>query len=107
MTKKNNYDQCKIVISGAELVELKRHGHEIPGCPGLDRRIQKYNGEKPFTLTYEELGWLASVLDAVLNDPKVYRTYHRRAPPVRVGYPTSGTPSFRDLTSSATSTEPR
>jgi len=72
MTKKNNYDQCKIVVSGAELVEFKRHGHEIPECPGLDSRIQKHNGEKPFTLTYEELGWLASVLDAVLNDPKGY-----------------------------------
>ena len=58
MEKKNNYNQCKIVVSGSELVELKRHGHEIPECPGLDIRIQKYSGEKPFTLTYEELGWL-------------------------------------------------
>jgi hypothetical protein len=72
MMKRQERKQYKILISGAELVELKRHAHDLPKCPGLDRRIQKYQGNKPFALTYDELGWLVSVLDAVLADPKGY-----------------------------------
>ncbi len=68
----NNQKQYKILISGDELVELKRHAHEIPECPGLDKRIQKYQGKKPFLFTYHEIGWLVAVLDAVLTDPNGY-----------------------------------
>ena len=70
--RNKNQDQSKILINGAELVELKRHAHEIPECPGLDKRLQKYKGDKPFLFTDEELGWIVSVLNAVLNDPKGY-----------------------------------
>jgi len=69
-TKQNN--QCKILVTGEELVELKRHAHFIPECPGLDKRIQKYQGDKPFRLTFDELGWLVAVLDAVIKDPEGY-----------------------------------
>ena len=62
----------KILISGDELVELKRHAYQIPECPGLDRQIQKYQGNKPFEFTYHELGWLVAVLDAVLNNANGY-----------------------------------
>ena len=61
---------CHIVVEGAELVELKRHAHQIPGCPGLDRRIQRYDGKRPFVISLEELDWLVAVLDAALHDPK-------------------------------------
>lgn len=63
---------CRIVIDGPELVELKRHAHEIPECPGLDRRIQRYAGDKPLALSADELDWLIAVLDAVLHNPKGY-----------------------------------
>ena len=63
---------CRIVIEGAELVELKRHAHEIPECPGLDRRIQRHDGNKPFVISLDELDWLVAVLDAVLHDAKGY-----------------------------------
>lgn len=63
---------CRIVIEGAELVELKRHAHQIPECPGLGRRIQRYDGNKPLAISPEELDWLVAVLDAVLHDPKGY-----------------------------------
>ena len=63
---------CHIVVEGAELVELKRHAHQIPGCPGLDRRIQRYDGKRPFVISLEELDWLVAVLDAALHDPKGY-----------------------------------
>ena len=54
---------CKIRVTGAELDELKRHGHCLPECPGLDHRIQKYSGRKPLRLSVDELGWLMAVLD--------------------------------------------
>ena len=63
---------CRIVIDGAELVELKRHAHQIPECPGLDRRIQRYDGNRPLAISLDELDWLVAVLDAVLHDPKGY-----------------------------------
>jgi hypothetical protein len=70
--RRQKEEQYKILISGDELVELKRHAFEIPECPGLDKRIQKYEGKKPFALTLHELGWLVAVLDAVLSDPNGY-----------------------------------
>ncbi len=63
-------ETCRIVIEGSELVELKRHAHQIPECPGLDRRIQRHDGNKPFAVSEAELDWLVAVLDAVLLDPK-------------------------------------
>ncbi len=72
MSRRQKEQQYKILISGAELVELKRHAHQIPECPGLDKRIQKYEGNSPFALTLHELGWLIAVLDAVINDPNGY-----------------------------------
>ena len=59
-------------IEGEELVELKRHAREIPGCPCLDRRIQRYSGNKPFVMSRDELDWLVAVLDVVRQDPKGY-----------------------------------
>ena len=72
MSPKYKQNDCKISVSGYELAELKRHVYQIPECPGLDKRIQKYKGDKPFNLTHEELGWLVAVLNAVLNDPNGY-----------------------------------
>ena len=63
---------CRLIVEGSELVELKRHAHEIPECPGLDRRIQRYDGSKPFVMSLHELDRLVAVLDAVLHDPKGY-----------------------------------
>lgn len=65
-------ETCRIVIEGPELVELKRHAHQIPECPGLDRRIQRHDGNKPLVISLDELDWLVAVLDAVLHDAKGY-----------------------------------
>lgn len=65
-------ETCRIVIEGPELVELKRHAHEIPDCPGLDRRIQRHDGNKPFAMSLDELDWLVAVLDTVMRDSKGY-----------------------------------
>ena len=63
---------CRLIVEGSELVELKRHAHEIPECPGLERRIQRYDGNQPFVMSLDELDWLVAVLDAVLHDAKGY-----------------------------------
>src|SRR3990172_2079742 len=65
-------DRIKITIKDAELIELKQHAHFIPECPGLEKRIQKYKGDKPFVFTFDELEWVVSVLEAVLTDPQGY-----------------------------------
>ena len=73
MTQRTDAKQeVRLRIEGEELVELKRHAHQIPESPGLDRRIQRYNGDKPFAMSLDELDWLVAVLDAVLQDPKGY-----------------------------------
>jgi len=59
-------------VTGDELVELKRHAHKIPDCPGLDQRIQRYNGKGSLVVSRDELDWLVAVLDATLHDPKGY-----------------------------------
>ena len=69
---------CRIVIDGPELVELKRHAHQIPECPDLDRRIQRYAGNKALEISRDELDWLVAVLDAVLHDPKGYPCVEHR-----------------------------
>jgi hypothetical protein len=69
---KDDPNRCSIVVTGSELVELKRHAHKIPECPGLDRRIQRYYGQGRLKLSRDELDWLVAVLDAVLHNPKGY-----------------------------------
>lgn len=64
--------KCRIFIPEDELVELKRHAHQIPECPGLEERIQRYNPPDPLVVEYHELEWLIAVLDAVLTDPNGY-----------------------------------
>ena len=73
MSKCAAQETCRIVIEGSELAELKRHAHQIPECPGLDRRIHQHDGNKHFAMSLDELDWLVTVLDAVLHDPKCYR----------------------------------
>jgi hypothetical protein len=70
--KRDDPNQCRIAVRGDELVELKRHAHDIPECPGLERRIQRYYGTGRLAMSKEELDWVVAVLDAVLHDPKGY-----------------------------------
>lgn len=72
MNKPAAEQECRFSVTGSELVELKRHAHEIPECPGLDRRIQRHNGCGPLLMSCDELDWLVAVLDAVLHNPKGY-----------------------------------
>lgn len=46
------------------------HAYKIPGCPGLARRLRKYNGEGTFKLSHDNVDWLVAILDAVPHNPK-------------------------------------
>ena len=78
MSKCAAQETCRIVVEGSELAELKRHAHQIPECPGLDRRIQRHDGNKPLAVSVAELDWLVAVLDAVLHDAKGYPCVERQ-----------------------------
>ena len=70
--KRQKGKQHEIMVAGSELVELKRHAYDIPECPGLDKMLQKYQGDKPFPLALYELEWLVVTLEVVINDPNGY-----------------------------------
>lgn len=72
MKGKDDPSRCSIVVTGEELVELKRHAHQIPECPGLEERIRRYRGRGPLVMSRHELDWMVAVLDAVLHDAKGY-----------------------------------
>jgi len=72
MTEIKNKKQCKILICGDELVELKRHAYQLPECRSVEPKIQRYKGNKPFVFSLDELSWIVAVLEAVLNDPHGY-----------------------------------
>lgn len=66
-------DRCRVVVTGNELVELKRHAHDIPKCRELDRRIQRYNGKgRRLAMSTGESDWVVAVLDGVPFDSKGY-----------------------------------
>jgi len=53
----------KLLISGAELRELKKHTDSMVEAFGLDRKIEKYQGTRPITLYRWDLECLMDVID--------------------------------------------
>ena len=64
--------KLKILISGKELSELKRHSEELVEAFGLDRRIEKYQGKRPIGLYSWDFDCILAVIENVLNDPAEY-----------------------------------
>ncbi len=62
----------KVLISGDELRELKRHTGSMAEVFGLDRKIEKYQGTRPITLYRWDLDCLMDVIDCELRDPREY-----------------------------------
>lgn len=62
----------KLLISGAELRELKKHSYSMVEAFGLDRKIENYQGTRPITLYRWDLDCLLSVIDLALNDERDY-----------------------------------
>ena len=64
--------KINILISGEELIELKRHSWLMVEAFGLDSRIEKYKGTRPIGLYRWDLECLIDSVDYALNDPKEY-----------------------------------
>jgi hypothetical protein len=62
----------KIMITGDELRELKRHAPTITEAFGLDRKIEAYKGTRPLTLFRWDLDCLMDVIENELADEKEY-----------------------------------
>lgn len=61
-----------ILITGAELDELKRHTWAMAEAFGLNRRIEEYNGSRPITLYRWDIECLLDVMDVQLRDEEDY-----------------------------------
>jgi len=62
----------KVLITGDELRELKRHTGSMAEAFGLDSKIEAYKGTRPITLYRWDLECLLDVIDCELNDPREY-----------------------------------
>lgn len=57
-----------ILITGQELVELKKYTWAMAEAYGLDRKIEKYKGTKPIGFWRWDLDCLEAVLENTLKD---------------------------------------
>jgi hypothetical protein len=62
----------RLLISGAELRELKKHTHDMAEAFGLDRKVEKYQGTRPITLYRWDLDCLMDVIDLALEEETDY-----------------------------------
>src|SRR5438874_10763282 len=62
----------KLLITGDELTELKRHAYSMAEAFGLDRKIEDYKGTRPLTLYRWDLDCLMDVIESELRDAKQY-----------------------------------
>src|SRR3954449_7841190 len=62
----------KVLITGDELRELKRHTGAMAEAFGLDRKIEKYQGTRPLTLYRWDLDCLLDVIALALEDRRAY-----------------------------------
>src|SRR3954447_26843912 len=62
----------KILITGDELRELKRHALTITEAFGLDRKIEAYKGTRPLTLYRWDLECLMDMITYELADEREY-----------------------------------
>ena len=61
-----------ILITGDELLELKRFTIDMAEAFGLDRRIEAYSGKRPIGLYRWDLDCLFAVMDLALKDRSAY-----------------------------------
>lgn len=62
----------RLLISGDELRERKRHTGAMAEAFGLDRKIENYKGTRPITLYRWDLDCLMDVTDLALRDARDY-----------------------------------
>lgn len=57
-----------IIITGQELIELKKYTWAMDEAYGLDRKIEKYRGTKPIGFWRWDMDYLEAVLDNTSKD---------------------------------------
>ena len=62
----------KVLITGDELRELKRHTYALVEAFGLDRKVEAYKGTRPLTLYRWDLECLMDTIDSELGDSWEY-----------------------------------
>src|SRR6516162_10854053 len=62
----------RLLITGDELRELKRHTGAMAEAFGLDRKIENYKGTRPLTLYRWDLDCLLAVIDLALRHERDY-----------------------------------
>src|SRR5262245_30440395 len=62
----------RLLITGDELAELKRHTGAMTEAFGLDRKVENYKGSRPLTLYRWDLECLLDVIDFALKDERYY-----------------------------------
>src|ERR687884_224690 len=62
----------RLLITGDELRELKRHTGAMAESFGLDRKIDNYKGVRPLTLYRWDLECLLEVIGHALRDERQY-----------------------------------
>ena len=62
----------RILITGRELVELKKFTYLMAEAFGLDRRIENYQGKRPIGFYRWDLDCLLAVTELALADAKEY-----------------------------------
>lgn len=73
MVKPGKHDkQYKILITGQELVELKKFTGWMCEAFGLDRKIEKYKGTRPIGFWRWDLDCLEMVTKDALEDDREY-----------------------------------
>jgi len=68
----SNDKKVAILITGEELVELKRFAVDMVEAFGLDRRIEKYSGKRPIGFYSWDLACLLAVTENALKNDNEY-----------------------------------
>ena len=69
---KDRDEKLHMLITGEELVELKRHTGLMIEAYGLDSRIERYQGKRPIGLARWDLDCLIDAIDVAKYDKKEY-----------------------------------
>jgi hypothetical protein len=86
MIKPGRYDRkLEVLITGAELVELKRLVWMLAESYGLDRRIERYQGRRPIGLYRWDMDSLLNVLHSALTDRFEYGPEEESSYPILQG----------------------
>ena len=73
MVKPGKYDfPCQVLITGLELQELQKQTYDMAESFGLDRRLERYKGNRPLKLYSWDLDCIIDTIDDALSNENEY-----------------------------------